>query len=314
MLKELFLFGTGVLRMTINGHKFCFPILLFSSIVLLMTLSSGQALSSFPLSGHLKLRTDISGYDSGSIFSLAGVGPYLDGQMDVRLKNTCYLSDDVYIQTHYESVLTGGDTRRKINRLLNQLGLKGIQDLLPSNEIEDDRRLMDLTHKFTNEDKYIGYHRLDRLALGIKHRYATIILGRQAQTWGNGMVFNPMDLFNPFSPTDIQRDYKIGADMIALTLPNAVGGDLQILYVVRRDSNHDIKWDYSSLAGKYHRIFNTLEINFMGGRHYEAFVVGLGATGYVKNAAWRMDGTWTFLDAAGYRNDDNGFFFLCCQP
>ena len=30
---------------------------------------------------------------------------------------------------------------------------------------------------------------------------------------GERVFFNPMDLFNPFAPTDIEREYKIGDDM-----------------------------------------------------------------------------------------------------
>ena len=39
-------------------------------------------------------------------------------------------------------------------------------------------------------------------------RWGVVCVGRQAVTWGNGLIFNPMDLFNPFSPVDIERDYK----------------------------------------------------------------------------------------------------------
>ena len=58
-------------------------------------------------------------------------------------------------------------------------------------------------------------------------------IGRQAVTWGNGFLFNPMDLFNPFAPTQIDRDYKIGDDMIFTQFPLKQTGDLQLLYVPR---------------------------------------------------------------------------------
>lgn len=33
----------------------------------------------------------------------------------------------------------------------------------------------------------------------------------------------------------------------------------------------------------------------MAAKHYEDRVVGIGSTGYLGDAAWRLDGTWTFL-------------------
>ena len=43
-----------------------------------------------------------------------------------------------------------------------------------------------------------------------------------------------MDLFNPFSPTAVQRDYKVGDDMAHVQLPLNTG-ELQMLYLPRRD-------------------------------------------------------------------------------
>ena len=44
----------------------------------------------------------------------------------------------------------------------------------------------------------------------------------------------------------------------------------------------------------------------MGTRHYEDYVVGIGSTGYLKDAAWRCDATWTFLKG---KDNLGGFSF-----
>ena len=41
----------------------------------------------------------------------------------------------------------------------------------------------------------------------------------------------------------------------------------------------------------------------MAAKHYKDAVAGFGSTGYLGNAAWRLDGTWTFLDED--RGNDN---------
>jgi hypothetical protein len=41
----------------------------------------------------------------------------------------------------------------------------------------------------------------------------------------------------------------------------------------------------------------------MAAKHYQDQVVGLGSTGYLGEAAWRIDATWTFLNGDSASND-----------
>ncbi len=114
-------------------------------------------------------------------------------------------------------------------------------------------------------------------------------------TWGNGLLFNPMDLVNPFSPTDIERDYKIGDDMVNVSIATDSLGELQFLYLPRRDpATRDLTWNESSLAGKLHLLRGTNELDVMAAKHFRDAVVGAGSTGYLGDAAWRLDATLTF--------------------
>jgi len=239
----------------------------------------------------------VSDPDDASIFKLVGTDPYYDGHTELRLKNNVYFSNWGYFEAHYEAILLGGDTQRKMNELGKIFQLFTGNDFITVNQMNDDRRFMDLTHTISEADGTIAYHRLDRLSLTLQPGWGTICLGRQALTWGNGLVFNPMDLFNPFSPTDIERDYKVGDDMVVTQIVANHMGEVQFLYVPRRDiDSHDIKWDQSSLAGKWHFSVGTTEFDIMGARHYKDYIIGLGSMGYIRNAAWRLDGTWTFLE------------------
>ncbi len=277
---------------------------------IILFVSIADASSSFQINGYLKLGGGASWHDTDSLYSLVGVGPYMDADAEVRLKNDYYFSKKVYLQTHYEAVFSGGDTRRKTNSLLDMFGVSGADGVFFTQQIEDDRRLMDLTCAVVDEQGHIGYHRLDRLALGIEHGYGSMIIGRQAQTWGNGMIFNPMDLCNPFSPTDIRRDYKAGDDMVSVQFSPDGAQNFQVLYVPRRNAAHDVDRDGESLAGKWHFAVNAAEFDLMGARHYEDYVVGLGTMGYLGQAAWRIDGTWTFLNND---TDQEGYFALAAN-
>jgi len=254
--------------------------------------------------GHFKAIGAASWPDDQTCFQYVGTRTYYDGSLDFRLKNKLYFSTWGNFETHYEAILSGGDTRRKINELLNEYPGIASSSALNQASINDDTRLLNLTNIIEENDNYIFYHRLDRFVLTWQPDWGTAKLGRQAVTWGNGLLFNPMDLFNPFEPTDVIRDYKIGVDMANLAVPLAPGVDTQLLYVPRRNPvNGEVEWDESSLAWKMHFPSGTTEFDLMAAHHYQDRIVGIGSMGYWGNTAWRLDGTWTFLDSSS-ANDD----------
>jgi len=261
--------------------------------------------------GQFKIMGSVSSPDDDSIYHLINSGPLYDGSADFRLKNKTYLNNWIYSTIHYEAVLYGGDTMRTQKKLKELFPNLFEDSLMPGDSINDDRRFFDLTKTIDEDNSHILYHRLDRFSLTLQPDWATIRIGRQALTWGNGLIFNPMDLFNPFSPTDIERDYKVGDDMVtALFSPETIG-EIQMLYVPRRDHvDHHVKWSESSLAGKLHFSVGVAEFDIMAAHHYGDFITGIGSTGYFMDAAWRLDATWTFLDED---TDRDGFLSLVAK-
>ena len=258
--------------------------------------------------GHIRLQGVASWPPTQSYYGPVGTDEYNDGYSDFRLKNKIYFGNWGYFVTHYEASAQGGDTRRKnsaLQKMYPQLFASGI---MPGAPINDDRRLFDLTKTISSDNDYIIYHRLDRLFLGWQPDWGSVRIGRQALTWGNGMLFNPMDLFNPFSPTDFTRDYKVGDDMVFTQISTDNTG-WQFLYVPRRDpATRDIMWEDSSVAGKLHLVKGTTEFDLMAAKHYKDYVTVLGATGYLGDAAWRLNATWTFMQ--GDYRDKEGYLSL----
>jgi len=250
--------------------------------------------------GHLKIYGSASWPSSDSLFNTVESETFYDGYAELRVKNRLFFGDWGDLDTHYEIILSGGDTRRMVRSLMQMNPDLFTDSTATGGILEDDRRLMDLTGTIDEDEGSVLYHRLDRLALRLFPEWGTVRVGRQAVTWGNGLLFNPMDLFNPFSPADIERDYKVGDDMVSAQFTVPRGGELQFLYVPRRSRvSGDLEWEQSSLAGKFHFSRDTTEFDIMAAEHYGDAVIGLGSTGYLKDAAWRLDGTWTGTD-----NDD----------
>jgi hypothetical protein len=154
----------------------------------------------------------------------------------------------------------------------------------------DRTRLFDLTHVFTDSGKTALLQRLDRLSVGFATDHVVMRFGRQAITWGNGLVFNVMDIFNPFDPAAVDKEFKTGDDMIYGQVLQNNGNDLQGVMVFRRDPiTGDVESDQGSLAFKYHHMGPNFEIDALAAQHYGDTLVGIGANVSIGGGVLRGD-------------------------
>ena len=247
--------------------------------------------------GRLRTTGRVAHTDDDTIFEPVGTGTFWDGSFNFRLINETFFSDSVFTDIAYQLIGSGGDTVRKTNELQEMFPNLPANIFFFGTALDDDRRLMDLTDTIDDKDSYFLIQRLDRLYLALMPQWGSIKIGRQAITWGNGFIFNPFDLFNPFPPTVIDRDYKVGDDMLNVQTSIPSLGHLQGLYVARRDPDSDsVSTNQASVAGKLKLSAGTTDFDFMGAKHFKDYIAGVGTAGYIGNAAWRVDGTWTFLD------------------
>ncbi|BBO67102.1 hypothetical protein DSCA_10320 [Desulfosarcina alkanivorans] len=255
--------------------------------------------------GHLKALGDLRWPEAHAFPDVDPPAPLTDGTLEFRLTQLTSLPWAIDLETHYEAICHGGDGVR--NARMVDLAMPGTPLPLPLPDPDrlDRRRLMDLTATLDTGSSHICYHRLDRLNLTVLPDWGMVRVGRQAVTWGDGFVFNPMDLFNPFAPTDIERDYKTGDDMALTQVLFENGDDLQALVAPRRDpETGDVSSDHQSLAVKAHIRIGGRDLDLMASRHYRDVVGGWGLSGYAGDAAWRINATWTDLDHPAARRDD----------
>ena len=189
----------------------------------------------------------------------------------------------------YSVIYIGGD------------GAAGIQSPIDQTPTEDSSRLFDLTWTISEGSRHDAFHRFDRLAVEYRKASWGVTVGRQAVSWGSGFVFQPMDLFSPFSPTTVDRDYKPGDDIVLIEKLFDGGSDLQLLAVGRRNDSGDADVDESSFAAKWYGLLGVSEIELMVGRHYVDDVFGFTFRTPIGGAMLRTDIIGTHLDDDGWR-------------
>ena len=235
--------------------------------------------------GHLKYRALLTTFPDDSLFLDYVDTPAVDQSGDLRLKFD-WKTNGFQVVGDYQLIAQYGDSIRLANSLPAQLLT---QNAAPN----DDKRLFDLTHVLSQDNNSVLSHRLDRLYLNITSSKAVVRIGRQAVSWGNGLIYSAMDFFNPFDPASVDNEYKVGDDMMYAQYLRQSGDDLQAVWVVRRGANGKVDNEVDSIAAKYHGFVGDNEYDLLLAEHYSDTIVGIGGIANVGGAVWRGDVTVT---------------------
>jgi hypothetical protein len=236
--------------------------------------------------GHAKYRFLYQTWPADSLFRDFLGSSSADQYFETRLKLAAS-RDRWDFQADYQFIAAHADTLQLAGRLPGSF--------LPTGGIaSDDRRWWNLTYAFGDNERSAIVHRLDRLSVGYTTERAAFRFGRQAVSWGNGMVFTPMDVFNPFDPAAVDTEYKSGDDMLYGQYLFDDGSDLQSVAVVRRDPvSGDVEREQASLAFKYHGFIGLNEYDLLAASHYDDLLLGFGGNLSIGGAVLRGDLTWT---------------------
>lgn len=133
---------------------------------------------------------------------------------------------------------------------------------LPGN---DSRRHFNWSNELLGDDEMRLVARIDRLSIAFRQPNWSLQAGRQAVSWGNGLVFQPLDLFSPFAPTTIDREFKPGVDSVLFE--SLVGGsnELQLLWIERQDDS--VHPETHTAALKWHTELREFSLDLIVAQH-----------------------------------------------
>ncbi|NIB43925.1 hypothetical protein HBA55_30260 [Pseudomaricurvus alkylphenolicus] len=218
------------------------------------------------------------------------------GHIKYRIQHTRFADDSVdalHLQPHLTDHIASlrafvGDSGEHWDwRLDYQLQSQHGDHLQRRGEVDDDQqRRWDLTHILDDSEDHRALQKLDRAYLGYSDDQRVMRLGRQAISWGNGLVYHPLDVFNPFAPTTVDKEYKNGDDMAYGQYLRENGDDLQAVWVFQSES----------VALKYHGFAGEREYDLLLARHYNDELVGAGFTTPLGEALWRGDISATHVE------------------
>jgi hypothetical protein len=221
---------------------------------------------------------------AGYVKTLAlGLNQYLPGTEDTaedftraRLMLEGTLGTHLSWTVHYEHFA-----------VINQAGPASTDLFIGSNSTERFSLLpLDWTVKET--PSFLWRHEFDRLNVRASFPTVDVVVGRQAISWGVGRFWNPFDLFNAFSPVEIDREYKSGVDAVRLEWALGSFSQLEAVYAAFADD-----FRYQSVAVRGRKTIGNVDVGGMTGKFFRDFVIGPFVDGEINGVGARGELTFT---------------------
>jgi hypothetical protein len=96
-----------------------------------------------------------------------------------------------------------------------------------------------------DDDTFIYRHEVDRALVALHPDWGEVIMGRQAIGLGRGVLFGAVDVFSPFSPAEVDREWRRGVDAARVEYRISDTSSAEVLAAFGEN------WDDSALLGRF---------------------------------------------------------------
>jgi hypothetical protein len=183
----------------------------------------------------------------------------------------------------------------------------GVIGILPS-ELATPFRIEPLVWR-VGESAHGGWrHEIDRANAQVHLRRADLTLGRQAIGWGRGVMFTAIDLFAPFSPLEVDREWRSGVDAARADIKITDRSSIDLVGAFGDTVNR------SAFAARARGYAGTVDLEVVGGRRGQDLFAGVTSSAAVGDAevhgeaaAFRVpaatnhDVVWKIVAGGSYR-------------
>jgi len=148
-------------------------------------------------------------------------------------------------------------------------GLGGGAGVLPS-FAKAPYRISQLDWELAGSDTFVYRHELDRALLALHPEWGEVTVGRQAIGLGRGVLFSAVDVFAPFSPTEVDREWRRGVDAVRVEYRTSATSSIELLSVFGET------WDDSAVLGRIRGYMGDVDGELIFGKRAEdAMVAGI---------------------------------------
>jgi hypothetical protein len=178
-------------------------------------------------------------------------------------------SDSMELQLAYEQRarwLSGGGT-----------GLAATGAFLPSTA-KAPFRIEQLDWEIAADDDFAYRHEIDRAFVALHPAWGEVTVGRQAIGMGRGVIFSAVDLFAPFSPLEVDREWRRGVDAFRAEYQLTATSSAELIGVFGNS------WGQSAVLGRLRGYVGDVDGSLILGKYTEDFLIGTVVSATVGDA------------------------------
>ena len=243
-----------------------------------LLLSAISGLAQNELQARFKYSSSFTELPSADVFRPLVGSTHTDNQLDARIQfSGSQDSLSWYIDSTF-SVLNGDGIELENLLQLPDQARRGSQA----------HRKFDFASRLVDKQDTSVIAAIDRAVVQYRKKTWSVKVGRDALSWGNGVVFHPLDLFSPFEPTTVDREFKTSSDLVLVEKLFSNGSDIQALYIERGHTSSSSN-DSSTKAIKYKGLTDALEYELVLADHYSDQVLAATLQVPIGGALLRTD-------------------------
>ena len=139
-------------------------------------------------------------------------------------------------------------------------------------------RLTQLDWEISADDDSLYRHEIDRGLVAFHPEWGEVTIGRQAIGLGRGVLFGALDVFSPFSPLEVDREWRRGVDAVRAEYRLSTTSSAELI------GGFDETWEQSALLGRVRGYMGNIDGSLIFGKRAEDFMAGTAVSTIVKEA------------------------------
>lgn len=232
---------------------------------------------------------------SANAIDITGRAAFVSSLHHADVSDFGYLSDEDLTQAHQQSLRLMLTEQTKQSEWQAHIKLRSRYQSVPAPTYSNAFRYQNLSDNAVNDCDSDGYHcydlgyEVDRLLYQQQFRNWTLTAGRQAIDWGAGRLWQPLNVFGAFAPTDLDTDYKAGIDAVTAEWYPSAFSSLNSAYVLAPKGS-----GLNDSGAVYYRrqVGNVAELSLLAGSIVGNPVVGAAwESSTDAGLGWRVEGS-----------------------
>jgi len=161
--------------------------------------------------------------------------------------------------------------------LSGSTGLGAGSSFLPS-QAPSPFRLTQLDWEIAADDDSSYRHEIDRALVALHPAWGEVTIGRQAIGLGRGVLFSAVDVFNPFTPLEVDRQWRRGVDAFRAEYRLSTTSSAECIAASGET------WEQSALLGRLRGYLGDVDGSLILGKRAEDFMVASVFSAVVEEA------------------------------